>query len=87
MQSNILVDYFDQVRITDFARAAVAGIQGSACDTPDMYGHTTRWTAPEILESQGRFTRESDVFSFAMVMVEVRYYTLDGDLWLSPSLI
>ena len=34
--------------------------------------HITRWTAPEILNEQGTYSREGDVFSFAMVAIEVR---------------
>ena len=37
----------------------------------DGPGHTARWTAPEILNDQGTYSREADVFSFAMVMIEV----------------
>ena len=42
--------------------------------TPNDQGHLhiTRWTAPEILNEQGTYTREGDVFSFAMVTIEVR---------------
>jgi len=36
-------------------------------------GHTARWTAPEILNEEGTFSKEADVFSFAMVMIEVHY--------------
>ena len=36
-------------------------------------GNTARWTAPEILNDQGSYSKEADVFSFAMVMIEVRY--------------
>ena len=34
-------------------------------------GHTARWTAPEILTEEGTYSKEADVFSFAMVMIEV----------------
>jgi len=70
-QSNILVDRFGQAQITDFAHATMTLTQGPACDTQEARGRSTQWTAPEILEGQGRFTKESDIFSFAMVMVEV----------------
>ena len=36
------------------------------------YGCTPRWTAPEILNG-GVASREGDIFSFAMVMIEVRH--------------
>ena len=32
-----------------------------------------RWIAPEILEDRGTYSKGADVFSFAMVMIEVRY--------------
>ena len=39
--------------------------------TLDHGGHTARWTAPEILNDVGTYSKEADVFSFAMVMIEV----------------
>ena len=36
------------------------------------HGRTVRWTAPEILNEQGTYSEEADIFSFAMVMIEVR---------------
>lgn len=45
------------------------------------YGHTARWTAPEILDGGGTVSKEADVFAFAMVMIEVRCgKPLDADL-------
>ena len=35
------------------------------------YGHTARWTAPEILDGEGWVSKQTDIFSFAMVMIEV----------------
>jgi len=32
-----------------------------------------RWTAPEILHEFGTYSKEADIFAFAMVMIEVRY--------------
>jgi len=34
-------------------------------------GHTLRWTAPEVLNG-GKYSKEADIFAFAMVMIEVR---------------
>lgn len=67
------MDHFGRARITGFARTTVTRVQGPACDAQEMYDHVTQWTAPEILEGRGGFTEESDVFSFAMVMIEVCY--------------
>ena len=71
-QPNILVDDSGCPRITDFGLAVVAQNQDSIRSLQDGHGHTARWTAPEILNEQGTHSKEADVFSFAMVMVEVR---------------
>ena len=36
------------------------------------HNHTVRWTAPEVLNG-ARFSKEADIFSLAMVMIEVRH--------------
>ncbi|KAF9653312.1 hypothetical protein BDM02DRAFT_3182854 [Thelephora ganbajun] len=33
-------------------------------------GHTVQWTAPEILNKQGIYSKEADIFSFAMITIE-----------------
>ena len=73
-QSNILVDDSGCPRITDFGSTIVApdGDQDSLPTTEPDHDHTGRWTAPEILMEEGTRSKETDVFSFAMVMVEVR---------------
>jgi hypothetical protein len=37
------------------------------------HGGSVRWIAPEILDGQGTYSKEADVFSFAGVAIEVRY--------------
>ena len=68
-QPNILVDRLGRARIMDFALTTVDRDQGPAGDVTEMRNIPTRWTAPEV--ENGPFTKKSDVFSFAMVMVEV----------------
>ena len=72
-QSNILVDAIGRARITDFDLGIVTQnldtIQGAWVNQ----GHTARWTAPEILNGEGTYSKQADVFSFAMVMIEVGY--------------
>ena len=57
-------------RITDFRLATVID---STWSDPDDQGHIhiARWTAPEILNEQGGYSKGADVFSFAMVTIEV----------------
>jgi len=63
-----MVDAYSCARITDFG---LARNKGSAEETYVASGGTARWTAPEILKEQGTSSKGADVFSFAMVMVEV----------------
>jgi len=63
-----MVDANSHARITDFG---LARNQGIAEETSTLPGGTARWTAPEILQGRGAPSKEADVFSFAMVMVEV----------------
>ena len=39
--------------------------------SPNERGNTPRYTAPEILKNTGRHSKESDVFAFGMVVIEV----------------
>ena len=71
-QPNILIDANGHARITDFGLAMATQDLDSLRSTLDDHGHTVRWTAPEILSEQGTYSKEADVFSFAMVMIEVR---------------
>ena len=75
-QLNILVDDAGRARITDFSLATVGKNSDSMPIVLDDQSHTARWTAPEILTEQGAYSKESDVFSFAMVMIEVRHRQL-----------
>ena len=57
-------------QITDFGLAMVTqnldSVQSASIE------HSTRWIAPEILDSRGTCSKGGDVFSFAMVTIEVR---------------
>ena len=72
-QPNILVDAAGRARITDFGLAMVTQDLDSVRTAVGDHGHTVRWTAPEILNEQGTYSKEADIFSFAMVMIEVHY--------------
>jgi len=71
-QSNILVDTTGRAMITGCGLAVVTQSMDSVRGSPDEHGGSTRWIAPEILANRGTFSKEADVFSFAMVMIEVR---------------
>ena len=66
------MDDASRARITDFGLATVTQNLDSVRTASDDHGHTARWTAPEILNEKGSHSKEADIFSFAMVMVEVR---------------
>ena len=67
------MDNFGCVRIADFGLAKVTQNLDSVPSASRQQGHTPRWAAPEILKEEGPCSKESDIFSFAMVMIEVRY--------------
>ena len=65
------MDSGGHAQINDFGVAQVTQNWDESI-TEDQY-HTTRWTAPEILNREGSRSKEADVFSFTMVMIEVRH--------------
>ena len=69
-QSNVLVDDSGHARIADFGLAKVTLNLDSIRSPQCQNGHTPRWTAPEVL-NEGPCSQEADIFSFAMVMIEV----------------
>ena len=64
------MDDSGNARIADFGFATVTqnldSVQSAQCQRG-----TPRWTAPEVL-NEGPYSKEADIFSFAMVMIEVR---------------
>ena len=71
-QPNVLVDTTGRVRITDIGLAMVTRDLGSIRSGSAEHGHSARWMAPEILDDRGSYSKEGDIFSFAMVTIEVR---------------
>ena len=61
--------------MADFEFPAV--VRGTKFVTQET-GYTTALAAPEILEGAEVVTREADVFSFAMVVMEVRPFFGSG---------
>ena len=69
-QPNVLVDDSGHARIGDFGLATVnADVDSERSVSADRV-HATRWTAPEVL-NEGTHSKEADIFSFGMVMIEV----------------
>ena len=70
---NILVDVVDNIphaRIADFGIAIVTKNLDSIRTDTRQDVHTPRWSAPEIFLGQNP-SKESDIYSFAMVTIEV----------------
>jgi serine/threonine protein kinase len=77
------VDDTGHARITDFGLAMVTRNLGSMLNAPEYQGYV-RWNAPEILTERGTYSKEADLFSFAMVMIEVQYkWDTLFELWLT----
>ena len=66
------MDDSGNARIADFGLATVTQNLDSTRSASCQHGYTARWTAPEVL-NEGICSKEADVFSFAMVMIEVRH--------------
>ena len=72
-KSNILVDAAGHARVADFGLATVTQDLDSIRNASDDRGGGVRWIAPEILSDRGTHSKEADVFSFAMVTIEVGF--------------
>jgi len=82
VKSNVLVDATIRARITDFGPATATQNLDSIRSASEGHGRAAQWTAPEILSEKGTFSKEADVFSFAMVMIEVSYeWVVLVELW------
>jgi serine/threonine protein kinase len=61
------------IRIADFGFATVTQNLESVENNTALAGYTLQWTAPEILSGESLSSQKGDIFSFAMVMIEVRH--------------
>lgn len=68
---NVLVGPNGRARVTDIGLASITQNLDFIRSGSDDHGYTVRWTAPETLNRQGTRSQKVDIFSFAMVMVEV----------------
>ena len=73
-QVNILVDNSGLVCLADFGLATVTQNPSSMQNVSRPGGFTPGWTAPEILEAKETCSKKADIFSLAMVMIEVRHW-------------
>ena len=74
-QMNILVEVVDNIphaRIADFGIAIVTKNLDSIRPDTRQDVHTPRWSAPEIFLGQNP-SMKSDIYSFAMVVIEVHH--------------
>jgi len=71
-QQNILVDDSGHAQITDFGLVTMTESLNPNQSPSAQRGHCLRWSAPEVL-LEGKPNKEADIYSFAMVMVEVCY--------------
>jgi len=76
------VDAAGRGRITDFGLAMVTQNLDSIRSASEGRGRNVL----EILNEKAAFSKEADVFSFAMVMIEVRYeWAVFAEPWLTAT--
>ena len=71
-QSNVLVDAAGHAQLTDFGLSAATQDMYTVRNASGEHDHSVRWIAPEILDDRSTYSKGADVFSFAMVTIEVR---------------
>ena len=69
-QPNILVENSGHVRIADFGLSKITKNPNSVQDISYQNGYTIQWAAPEVL-NKGEYSEKADIFSLAMVTIEV----------------
>ena len=83
-QPNILVNASGNALITDFDLASIFRDPNSVKTGAGEYGYTPRWAAPEMFGKNPTPSKESDIFSFAMVAIEVGGWLVLGILATLP---
>lgn len=68
------MDHTGLARLTDFGFSRIISDPEPAA--PVAEGRAVRWASPEALHMEFPVTEASDVYSFAMVVVEVRVNAL-----------
>ena len=71
-QSNVLVDVGGRARIMGFRIAAIITEVDPGQTAFNQDAEIEHWSAPEVLKS-GVISGKADIFSFAMIMIEVRH--------------
>jgi len=80
-KANILIDGEGRARLTDFGLTSIVRGEKSIVSAQDpTVTNVTTWVAPEILGG-GPVSKEGDIFTFAMVAVEVCTGTPDRSSW------
>jgi len=72
-QPDIIVDDSGNARIAGFVLATVVKDADPVKSGSCQHDHARRWNAPEIVNGEGTCSKEADIFSFAMVMIEECY--------------
>ncbi|KAG8795450.1 hypothetical protein FRC12_014267 [Ceratobasidium sp. 428] len=71
MQANVLLSDNEDAQLADFGNAALASNTLAFTESTTRFGVSLRWAAPELLQAKTSYSRQADVYSLGMTMLEV----------------
>ena len=80
-QLNILINHRGRARLADFGFTSVL----RSIFVLEFRERTLRWAAPEVIRGGSRGTREADIYSFGMVVIEVSPPTSLRQCWMRTN--
>lgn len=70
-QNNVLIDFDQTLKLADFGLTGVSQTQMFGQDSDYSVKGSYRWMAPELFGEEAKKSRSTDIYAFAMTMIEV----------------